>query len=45
MEGDRGTEDVGHDLSSVGTYSEGDSSSRLQLSSLASPTTVAALIS
>ncbi|KAL3575070.1 hypothetical protein D5086_023171 [Populus alba] len=45
MEGDRGREDVGHDLSSVGAYSEGDSSSRLQLSSLASPTTVAALIS
>lgn len=46
MEGDRGREDVGHDLSSVGAYSEGDSSSsRLLLSSLASPTTAAALIS
>jgi len=28
-----GGEDVRHDLSSVGTYSEGDSSSRLLLSS------------
>lgn len=45
MEGDRGREDVGHDLSSVWAYSEGDSSSRSLLSSLASPTTAAALIS